>query len=119
MTRRCRLTALILVLIFMLACTVWGWRQGMRLDVTTAVRLIVLAIVLLDDYCAAAPVRFVRRDCACAGPARLRNLTDASLPALIADGSGDAYARSSAPNDRVPRRARGGSTVFNASRMPG
>ena len=39
---------LVLVLILMLAGTVWGWRQGYAaFDVTTAVWLIVLAIVLL------------------------------------------------------------------------
>jgi hypothetical protein len=39
---------LVLVFILMLAGTVWGWRQGYTaFDVTTAVWLIVLAIVLL------------------------------------------------------------------------
>jgi hypothetical protein len=39
---------LILVLITMLAGTVWGWRQGYAaFDVTTAVWLFVLAIVLV------------------------------------------------------------------------
>jgi hypothetical protein len=39
---------LVLVLIVMLAGTVWGWLQGYAaFDITTAVWLIVLAIVLL------------------------------------------------------------------------
>jgi hypothetical protein len=50
---------LVLVLILMLAGTVWGWRQGYAaFDITTVVWLIVLAIVLLMVI-APSPVRHV------------------------------------------------------------
>ena len=50
---------MVLVLILMLAGTVWGWRQGYAaFDVTTAVWLIVLAMVLLMVI-APWPVRYV------------------------------------------------------------
>jgi hypothetical protein len=87
---------LVLVLILMLAGTVWGWLQGYaRFDISTAVWFIVLAIVLLMVF-APWPVqprvlvncRLVRRDGA--SLADRCDLTEADdLRVFINAGRGD------------------------------
>jgi hypothetical protein len=88
---------LVLVLILMLAGTVWGWRHGyVAFDVTTAVWPIVLAIVLLMVRMVSAPWP-VRHVCRCG---RVRS-SDQPPPVPRGlrgrNGAGDAAAALRAP----------------------